>query len=184
MRRDVIVRLFVESFMDDPYFEWICRDVTIRRTLLLSVFEAAVAAADHQGYLHQRGENAAIIVLPPGKPLYDPRTSASIGNLYYECSDQEPELLDDYFQQVEENVPSELCWYLFYLATHTPSRRRGFASSLIEDVLQLSRESGNPVFLHTARVELLPFYKSFGFEAVASIACIDGPQLFCLMASP
>ncbi|KAI0065988.1 hypothetical protein BV25DRAFT_1913400 [Artomyces pyxidatus] len=59
------------------------------------------------------------------------------------------------------------------LFTHPKYQGQGFASTLLNTVLQIADEAGRPVWLGSSDVPNTAFYESFGFKKVADIVIGD-----------
>ncbi|KAI0065978.1 hypothetical protein BV25DRAFT_1622480 [Artomyces pyxidatus] len=75
-----------------------------------------------------------------------------------------------------ESVIGDRADKLFYvdlLCTHPKYQGQGFASILLNTVLEMADEAGRPTWLSSSNIKNTPFYESFGFKKVAEIVLGD-----------
>ncbi|MGN9844346.1 hypothetical protein ACTMTI_40100 [Nonomuraea sp. H19] len=174
------VEILVEGFLDDPFFLWTTPDERTRRALLEATFSLAVKAADAQGFL-LLDERGVVILLPPGRRLYDEEEAARAQELTLRAFQRPTVLLKDYRRRLQAaDVDDTAAWYLQYLAVPAAKRSQGCGSSLMRDIL--CHAAGSPLWLHTGRPANLQFYARFGLDVVATIPCEpEGPYVYTLM---
>lgn len=65
---------------------------------------------------------------------------------------------------MQEHKPDEPHWYLQLLATHPDWQRQGLGARLMQVVFDTADADGVPCYLETERIELVAYYRHFGFE--------------------
>lgn len=80
-----------------------------------------------------------------------------------------------------KNMGSDQFWYLWLIGTHPSFRQRGYAKILMNDILELSRDSKLPCYLETATKSNVTIYHNLGFEKLSTINIPDSAdEIYCM----
>ncbi|KAM0323490.1 hypothetical protein ACHAQA_008770 [Verticillium albo-atrum] len=160
---------------------------------LLDVADMASCSAEHKWKLHVDmmtyitaahaydgivttigpDHDAVALWVPPGKDTDTWLTMFRSGlwRLYYQLS---PEARTRYYgdfipllHHTKEEVMGERdaeCYYLVYIGTKPNARRKGYATKLLEDMIERADAESRPVYLESSSPENNVYYAKFGFE--------------------
>lgn len=72
----------------------------------------------------------------------------------------------DYATELHEKHMPEPHWYLAFLGVHPDYQRKGYGTSLMDEMLKYSESNNWPYYLETAVEKNIDFYRKFGFKLV------------------
>lgn len=163
------------AYAEDPLMTYFWPDARRRRRVLPLFWAARIAARAETGMVdlaldEQRNIVSVALWEPVGviSPIAKPFT------LVRALRSSLPRALAA-SQRMEAARPATPHLYLAAVGTRPDARRRGFASSLLEQRLATSTD---PCFVIVDAKTTMPFYESFGFTPEPELPLEDGPVLY------
>lgn len=184
----VIVEVLASAFSEDPLFRWMTRrseDLETRtRPFFANVVGTQLRQDDHQVYVHDSGDAAAIWYgvdrwkVPPGQivrgipatvrtfGLFNPRPLRVLGIM-------------------EKAHPTEPHYYLEFLGTRRGAQGQGRGSAVLMPVLERCDAEGLPAYLENSNPRNTAFYARHGFVAREPLILPSGaPELLPMWREP
>jgi ribosomal protein S18 acetylase RimI-like enzyme len=175
---DVLAR----SFHDNPNFVALFPDEKIRTRVLAHVFGAGLrdALGFEHVYAAMRGEEIVGVAawLPPGafplSPWRQLRAVPDMARILAAAPRSIPRLVR-FVAGVNKLHPEQPYWYLEVVGVDPDARGLGIGTRLLEPVLSLADEAGQPCYLETMTERDVAWYRGLGFEVrSAGVSFIPG----------
>jgi ribosomal protein S18 acetylase RimI-like enzyme len=172
--RDVVGR----AFLEDPLAAWIFPDEATRRICVTAFFgsliEGYMRSGQHIDVVEEDGQVVAAAVWRiPNDAVIDWQVAPSVGELLFALIGNRAETLGPAFGEFANHWPPAPFAYLHLLAVHPEHQGRGLGRRVIEPGIAAAREHGLLCGLETTNPRNHSFYRSVGFNDVATFHVAD-----------
>ena len=186
--REAIATVLAGAFADDPVFVWTIPDTERRAALLPGLFalfadvyqpirasQAVVASGAVAG--------AALWAAPGTQAVADEDAEAFASAVEGVCGADTGRLFE-VIGLLEEQHPTEACYYLNLIGVDPARRGRGLGSALLTAALARCDAESIPAYLEATSPHNRRLYAGHGFEVVGEIALPGGPSLWPMWREP
>ena len=173
-----VVKVLTEAFAGDPHLDWIIGSSKRRelraRTLMAYAFEYGFR--QNQVYLTENRQAVAIWKVRGVKTLSLPFIRANLSMLWH-FGISDIIRITSFDKKVEQRRDqTDEDFYLWFLGTIPRYHGRGLAQSLLESRLQSADVSDKWIYLETAKLKNVEFYRRRGFELFDQMTAPDSPD--------
>jgi GNAT superfamily N-acetyltransferase len=88
------------------------------------------------------------------------------------------------FEKMAKSHPTEPHWYLPQIGVDPTAQGKGFGDALMRYALNRCDEENTMAYLEASKPDNVPFYRHYGFEAVAEIQIGAAPPLTPMVRKP
>jgi GNAT superfamily N-acetyltransferase len=182
---DVAAEAFVDS--DDPVGDFVFQNEPPlqRRLLKRQFFRTLVTACGPDAIRQANSPNleAVSIWFPPGMaPLEDVHASPFYAEDFADpTTAARLEVVNEVVAALTRQLGAQPQWYLHLVAVRAPFRGHGYASRLVQPMLERARRDDRPATLITKHLETVPKYQRWGFRIVHQLDVPGSQAKFCSM---
>jgi GNAT superfamily N-acetyltransferase len=189
---DAAAVIQARAFFDDPLFEFVFPDETVRRVHLPSIMRIGLSAGLHVGHVHTTRSTMLghAVWLPPGSThMSDDRLGeAGFADVEHPMDESALARFGTFMQQssaIHDRLMPGPHWYLMILGVDPPYQGRGIGGALMAPTLARADEAGLPCYLETAKQRNVVYYRKHGFEvAEEQTVAGDGPPVWMMIRQP
>lgn len=180
-----LAALLARSFFHDPVYRWLFPNEKQRLAKMQRLFAIFLQDAMRKGMvLTTEGREGAALWISPEKArgMWLRELGQSLRILYIIG----PGVLKGakYYVLVESKHPSFPHWYLLLLGVDPEAQGKGVGSALLQAALDRPEVSRFPVYLDTAKEEVVPFYEKHGFKVTNRIRVNTDLTIFQMLREP
>jgi GNAT superfamily N-acetyltransferase len=189
---DAAAGIQTRAFFDDPLFEFVFPDESVRRARMPWLMRVGIAVGLHVGHVHTTRSTMLghAVWLPPGSTHLSDDRLAAAGFVDPEQHMDEAALarFGTFMEQTgaaHDCLLPEPHWYLMILGVDPPYQGQGIGGALIAPTLARADEARFPCYLETAKERNLVFYRKHGFEVAEEQALAGtGPKVWMMIRQP
>lgn len=178
----------VEAFASDPVASWVYPDESQRRRCLAEWYQLTLLAGLRCGHTYTAAQNRAVAIwAPPSVPqMFEwDREGVAVADMLQRHLGKRTRHVVNGLMGIESAHPREVPhFYLTMLGTAPDMQGRGFAGSLLEEVLSRCDREGWPAYLETSLERNVRFYESRKFAVTGQTALPDGPAVWFMWREP
>lgn len=158
-----IVNLLSKAFDNNGSVNYVIKQDKNREKRIRNLMEYSFKICYNYGQVYLSNDRKAVCLLLPGKKKTTLKTVFWDIQLVFNCLGVKNifKVLDRE-KEIAKHYPEKFI-YLWYLAVDVAFQRQAYGSSLLQEVIELSKNQNFPIFLETSMSENLPFYQKHGF---------------------
>lgn len=176
----IVVDILVHSFVVDPHVSWLlerCDHPNKLRILMNYIFEETISKGEI--YIHE--DECAVALWDSERPArFTFQYILRHLQLFFRIGPRSIHRMLGMELEIHKIYPKKLPYFHLYLLAVSPEMQgRGYASKMLNPVLEQKVAAGIPVYLETANPANVEIYKKKGFRPFSSIK--DGKHELFLM---
>ena len=185
--RSQVVTTLRRAFFDDRIYRWLVPDDAQRRRSQAVFYAHFVDACWPHGGVYAAGAGAgAALWIPPGKQLITDDRAETFNRELRESAgdDASSARMAQLLQLLDENHPTDDCWYLAFMGVDPSAHGQGIGTRLLSVVLSQADRDQVPAYLEASSPENRRLYERHGFQTVRELSVADSPVLSAMWRTP
>ena len=177
-----LIHSIVLAFEADPIVRWMYpTEEQYLKKFPQFVKTFASKAFEHNTVFCTKDYAGGAFWIPPGIEL---ETDAMVGLIQQTVSKPTQNEVFDLLEQTNNFHPQESYWYLAILGVNPTRQKKGYGSTLIQQVLDNCDRHNQFAYLESSNPANIPFYQRHGFEVVSEIQVGSSPTMFPMVRHP
>ena len=189
---DAAAVIQARAFFEDPLFEFVFPDETVRRAQLPWMMRVGLSAGLQAGHVHTTRSTMLghAVWLPRGSTHLSDDRLVEGGFVDPERHMDAPalarfETFMDQSSAIHDRLMPAPHWYLMILGVDPPYQGRGIGGALMAPTLARADEGRLPCYLETVKERNVVYYRKHGFEVAEEQAIAGGgPPVWMMIRQP